>query len=74
MFATDLICSNGHKFEACFSNRAAFELQKKEELIDCPHCGDTSVELILLPVRMKKHSEGENVEPKRSNLLEYSEQ
>lgn len=44
MFATDLICSNGHRFEACFSNRAAFELQKKEELIECPHCGDISIE------------------------------
>lgn len=54
MFATDLICSNGHKFEACFSNRAAFELQKKEELIECPHCGDVSVKQMLSAVRIKK--------------------
>lgn len=66
MFATDLICSNGHKFEACFSNRTAFELQKKEELIECPHCGDTSVKQLLPPVRVKRPSE--------AGILKYSEQ
>lgn len=59
MFATDLICSNGHKFEAWFSNHAMFELQRDEELITCPHCGDQTVKQILSPLCIKKHANSE---------------
>jgi hypothetical protein len=55
MYALDLICSNGHKFESWFRSRCDFENQKDAGLITCPGCGDTAIEQALSPVRIGKH-------------------
>ena len=46
MIAYDVTCANGHTFEGWFADSASFEDQKSRGLIDCPYCGDTSVERI----------------------------
>lgn len=43
MIAFDLQCANGHTFEGWFEDSCAFERQKKEGLIACPVCNDTSI-------------------------------
>ena len=54
MYTIDIICSNGHQFEAWFSNRSDFEEQLDESLVSCPICGDVSVQQALTPIRIKK--------------------
>jgi hypothetical protein len=43
MIAYDLQCINGHPFEGWFEDRQAYEKQKKNGLISCPVCENTSV-------------------------------
>ncbi len=57
MYAVDVICSNGHKFESWFQNRKSFEEQRDGSLISCPFCGDTLVSQALAAVRIGKHRE-----------------
>ena len=57
MYAVDIICSNGHRFESWFQNRKSFEEQRDDQLISCPYCGETSVSQALTPVRIGKHRE-----------------
>jgi len=38
-----LKCSSDHAFEAWFGNSSAYDEQLAKNLIECPHCGDTSV-------------------------------
>lgn len=76
MFATDLICSNGHKFEAWFSNHGALEFQRDEGLVICPKCGDNSVKQAFSPLRIRKHVDSEPPKPKLKNkasVMEYIE-
>ncbi|MBT3180994.1 MAG: DUF1178 family protein, partial [Deltaproteobacteria bacterium] len=60
MYALDLICSNGHKFESWFRNRASFEEQQMEDLITCPHCNDNNIKQIISPARIGKHQDDKN--------------
>ena len=46
MIAFDLQCANGHTFEGWFEDGKSYEKQKKEGLIGCPVCHDTSVSKI----------------------------
>lgn len=63
MYAVDLICSNGHRFEGWFSNRGAFVCQKHKNMISCTMCGDTSVQQVMSAARIRKH--GDQEKPKR---------
>ncbi len=54
MYTLDIICSDGHQFEAWFSSRNEFEEQLEESLISCPICGDMNVQQALTPIRIKK--------------------
>ena len=46
MIAYDLQCINGHGFEGWFEDAKAYESQKKQGLIACPVCNDTTVSRI----------------------------
>lgn len=48
MIVFDLRCGGGHVFEAWFASSAAFEEQRGRRLIDCPVCGDASVEKAVM--------------------------
>ena len=44
MIVFDIKCSQDHIFEAWFSDSEAFENQAVNKEVQCPVCGDTSVE------------------------------
>lgn len=46
MIIYDLKCKKNHKFEGWFKDRAAFEDQKKKDLITCPVCGEAGAEIV----------------------------
>jgi hypothetical protein len=46
MIIYDLKCKKNHEFEGWFKDRAAFEEQKKLDLITCPVCGGVGAELV----------------------------
>jgi hypothetical protein len=54
MYTVDIICSNGHQFEAWFSSRSDFEEQLDGSIIACPICSDMNVQQALTPIRIKK--------------------
>jgi hypothetical protein len=43
-----LACETGHRFEAWFSDSAAFERQRAQGHVGCPECGDQRVEKALM--------------------------
>jgi hypothetical protein len=48
MIKYTLRCSEGHEFEAWFSNSAAYETQVAARQILCPNCGSDRVEKALM--------------------------
>jgi hypothetical protein len=47
-----LICAKGHAFESWFQNSAAYDKQARRGLVECPVCGDTTVEKALMSPRL----------------------
>jgi hypothetical protein len=43
MIVFELICTDGHRFEAWFQNGDAFNRQQTAQVIACPHCGMHSI-------------------------------
>jgi len=58
MIVFDLKCSSDHVFEAWFKDSAAFEEQKNKGLLECPVCGDKSIEKAISPIKVKRSSSG----------------
>lgn len=48
MIRYDLVCVEGHLFDAWFSDSASFDEQVKAGLVACPVCGSTRVEKQLM--------------------------
>lgn len=48
MIHYQLRCNEGHEFDGWFKDSAAFEKQAKRGLLECPHCGDTTVSRALM--------------------------
>ncbi len=48
MISFTLVCSNAHEFETWFSSGSDFDAQKERGLVECPFCGDKSVEKALM--------------------------
>jgi hypothetical protein len=46
MIVYDLKCKKNHEFEGWFKDRAAFEEQKKLDLITCPVCGGVGADIV----------------------------
>jgi hypothetical protein len=46
MIAYDLQCTNDHTFEGWFEDRKAYLSQQKKNLIACPVCNDTAVDIV----------------------------
>jgi hypothetical protein len=42
----DLKCEKRHKFEGWFNDRSAYEAQKAGDLLTCPICGSSKVEMV----------------------------
>ncbi len=43
-----LSCAGGHAFEGWFANSEAFDRQRTEGALECPHCGSAEVEKALM--------------------------
>ncbi len=43
-----LRCDDGHEFDSWFNSSASFEQQAKRKLLECPHCGSTTVDRALM--------------------------
>jgi hypothetical protein len=43
-----LSCDAGHAFESWFPDSAAYEKQRKRDLVACPECGSTSVDKAIM--------------------------
>ncbi|HEY0423149.1 MAG TPA: DUF1178 family protein [Rhodopila sp.] len=57
MIHYQLRCRQSHGFDGWFNDSASFEKQAKRGLIECPECGDTSVERALMaPAVAKRES------------------
>ena len=56
MIAYDLVCAGGHTFEGWFEDLKAFEDQKRRNLIACPMCNDTSIEVVPSTFAIKTNS------------------
>lgn len=48
MIKYSLRCSEGHEFEAWFSNSAAYDAQVAEKQILCPNCGSDRIQKALM--------------------------
>ncbi len=48
MISFNLVCSNAHEFEGWFASGSEYESQKERGLVECPVCGDKSVEKGLM--------------------------
>lgn len=48
MIVYDLKCGKGHVFEVWFGSSSDYDQQKKKGLLECPYCGDRSVEKALM--------------------------
>ena len=46
MIVFDLKCKKNHEFEGWFKDRAAFEEQKRLDLITCPVCGGAGADIV----------------------------
>ena len=44
MIVFDLSCAEGHRFEGWFASSDAFASQQSRGLVQCPHCGSSSIE------------------------------
>jgi len=42
----DLKCENNHIFEGWFNDREAFEEQRKKNLVTCPVCGSSTIDVV----------------------------
>lgn len=43
MIVFDLACPVGHRFEGWFASSQAFDSQRAQGLVGCPHCGSSEV-------------------------------
>lgn len=48
MIVYDLKCGKGHVFEVWFGSSSDYDQQKKRGLLECPYCGDSTVEKALM--------------------------
>lgn len=54
MIVYDLTCGNGHTFEGWFEDLKAFQNQRKNNLVACPLCNDTSIQVLPSTFGIKK--------------------
>ena len=68
MIAFDLQCTNGHSFEGWFQDLGSFEKQKKQDLIACPVCNETSVYRIPSTFAIKSSKTSKDFAQQRAEL------
>ncbi|MFL5260637.1 MAG: DUF1178 family protein [Hyphomicrobiales bacterium] len=78
MIRYDLICGEGHLFDAWFTTSGAFDEQARSGLVSCPTCGSNAVEKQLMmpgiPTKSNRRSEAKQpvfagADPRQAMLL-----
>jgi hypothetical protein len=70
MIVYDLICALNHRFEGWFDSSATFQAQKGKGQLQCPICGNDSVEKLPSRVNLKQAKRGELVPTFNSNTTD----
>ncbi len=75
MIAYDLQCTNRHTFEGWFEDRQAYLGQKKKNLIACPVCNDTSVDIVpsTFAIKSALSSKPQQISPDEDALQKLGE-
>lgn len=75
MIAYDLQCTNSHTFEGWFEDRQAYLGQKKKNLIACPVCNDTSVDIVpsTFAIKSALSSKPQQISPDEDALQKLGE-
>ena len=64
MIVFDLKCGSGHVYEAWFGSSPDYEDQRSRGLVDCPICGDRSIEkAVMAPAVAAKSNQHAPVSP-----------
>lgn len=67
MISFTLVCGKAHEFEGWFSSSADFDAQKERGLVECPMCGDKSVEKSLMAPSVSTSRSKEQLVPVAMN-------
>jgi hypothetical protein len=65
MIRYDLLCDQGHEFDAWFSDSAAYDKQAALGLVDCAHCGSSRVQKQMMAPGISTRSNRKSDEPQR---------
>ena len=67
MKVLNLRCGVGHDFEGWFSSEEDFQSQQRQQLIECPVCGNTRIEKMLSAPHLNLgHGSAGSAEPERA--------
>lgn len=65
-----LLCANEHEFDGWFANMAAYDRQKAEGLLVCPHCDSKGVSKAVMAPAVPKKSNQQVAEKHRRHMLQ----
>ncbi|MEQ8196210.1 MAG: DUF1178 family protein, partial [Rhodospirillales bacterium] len=68
MILYQLVCSDGHEFEAWFRDSATYDKQSVCGDVACPFCGDTGVSKALTALHVSTKSSGNSAEKRAREL------
>jgi hypothetical protein len=63
MIRYNLRCERGHAFESWFQSSAAYEIQEKRKLVNCPSCGSDRVERAIMAPQIVSKKGRDSAEP-----------
>ena len=70
MIKFDLVCENGHIFEASFDDSASFEKQRKKNQIECPFCNSSKIsKSVMAPNVANKSTSSSKIDRKKNKLF-----
>ena len=70
MIKFDLVCENGHIFEASFDDSASFEKQRKKNQIECPFCNSSKIsKSVMAPNVANKSTSSSKINRKQNKLF-----
>jgi hypothetical protein len=69
MILYQLVCTDGHEFEAWFRDGTTYDKQSASGDVSCPHCGDTGVSKALTALHVStKPAAGDSSEKRAREL------
>jgi len=58
MIVYDLTCAAGHRFESWFPSAAAFDEQRAGQVVECPYCGNRTIDKAPMAPRISRRASG----------------